>query len=171
MSDATVRAALVTYLNAAAIPGIPKWYQDAPWIIQGNQWDFQPDGAGAVAYLHIDDVKESRITLPALTPLAAAAGNKRVDYTISFLILYKFLIPTQSVAGTEDQWVAPLDTMIGQFKTAVRADPNAGTPSVIFEWGQSKDGIRHQRDLPVKNRGYLQSWNRLEVDVTEIITA
>lgn len=171
MSDATVRAALVDYLNGAAIPGIPKWYQDAPWIIQGNQWDFQPDGAGAVAYVHIDKVQESRITLPAKTPLTVAAGNKRVDYTVSFLILYKFQIPTNAASGTEDQWVGPLDTMIGQFKDAVRADPNAGDPSVIWEWGQSANAIRHERDLPVTNRGYVQSWNRLEVDVTEIITA
>lgn len=171
MSDATVRAALVAYLNGVKIPGIPKWYQDAPWIIQGNQWDFQPDGSGAVAYVHIDDVKESRITLPAESPTITAAGNKRVDYTVSFLILYKFQIPKDAVSGTEDQWVGPLDTMIGLFKDAVRADPNAGAPSVIWQWGQSQNDIRHQRDLPVVNRGYLQSWNRLEVDVTEIITA
>lgn len=171
MSDATVRAALVAYLNQAAIPGIPKWYLDEPWIIQGNQWDFQPGGFGAVAYVHIDDVKESRITLPSQTPLIAAAGNKRVDYTVSFLILYKFQVPTNATPGSEDQWVGPLDTMIGQFKAAVRADPNAGAPAVIWQWGQAENGISHTRDLPVRNGGYVQSWNRVEVAVTEIITA
>lgn len=164
MADGDVRSAIVSYLTAAAIPNIEKWYRDEPWIIQGDQWNLEA-GYGALAYVHIDEVQDTRITLPA------EDGNKRVEYSVSLLVIYQYVIPTTGVPGSEDAWVDPLDTIVADVKAAIRRDPNAGAPSVIWQWGQSPNGIRHQRDLPVKNSGRLQSWNRIVVDVTEIITA
>jgi hypothetical protein len=164
MADADVRAALVTYLTGLNIPGIQQWYDDEPWIIQGNTWNLDA-GYGALAFVHIDDVVESRATLPYKT------GQVRVDYTVSLLIMYQYVIPPTAQAGSEDAWVGPLDTIIGATKAGIRADQNAGNPAVIWQWGQEPQGIRHQRDLPVRNAGRIQSWNRIIVAATEIITA
>jgi len=164
MADGDVRSAIVDYMTAANIAGIEKWYRDEPWIIQGDTWNLDA-GYGALAYVHIDDVQDTRLTLPA------EDGNKRVEYSVSLLVIYRYVIPTDTQSGDEDAWVDPLDQIVADVKAAIRTDPNAGAPSVIWQWGQSPNGIRHQRDLPVKIRGQLQSWNRIVVDVTEIITA
>lgn len=164
MGDAAMRTALVAYLKKAAIPGVTQWFADMPWRMDLDTWS--PSGLyGAWGYVHIDNGEETRITVPAID------GNKRVDYTISFIIAYKYAIPQNTPQGSEDAWVGPLDAIIDGFKTAVRADPNAGDPSVVWQWGQDENGIKHQRDLPVKSGRYIQSWNRIEVHATQIITA
>lgn len=169
MSDSAVRLAIRAWFATPPIPGVQNVYRDEPWIVQGADWDVSTElGWGAILSIHLDSSEESRITLPALT------GNKRVDHKVGVLIQYQYLIPDVFPDGVmEDDWVNGLDQIIDAVKTRIRSDPNMGTApgGVIWEAGQSPADIRISRDLPKLDRGRVISWNLVEFDVTEIITA
>ncbi len=168
MPDAALRSALVEFFAAPPITGIQHWYRDEPWFIQGGTWNLADNGGwGALAYVHIDRAQESRITIPVET------GQKRIDYTVSLLIAYQYLIPSQVPENGEDSWVGPLDQIVDAVKDRIRSDPTAGTgqAGAVFQFGQGDNDIRHERDLPRRTNGVIHNWTRLEVDVVEIITA
>lgn len=167
MSYATVRQALVAYF--ASIAGIQTMYRDSPWFLDQAQWGLEADKQwGAVAFLHIDRSSESRITLPAGT------GSKEIEYVVSLVVQYQYLIP--SILGNglrEDDWVVGLDTIIDTVKARLRADQTAGTGlgGVIFQVGENPSDITVDQDLPILDVGRVYSLTRVEFNVTEIITA
>ena len=167
MGYATVRTALASYL--AGIPGIQLLLRDAPSFLDGANWSLDVGTThGAVAFFHIDQSNESRISLPAIT------GQKEVNYTISFLIQYQYLLPAQyEDAQTADEWVDGLDTIIDEVKKRIRADPTAGTGigGVIFQIGQDPGDIAIEQDLPILDGNRTYSFTRIELHLTEIIVA
>lgn len=181
MGDTTVRAAIVAYLNAAAVTGIQKWYRDEPWFIQGGSWRLQNNGGwGALGFVHLDSAQENRVTFGGTDGLSPT-GSKSVTHTVSLMIQYQYLIPTNKAGSSEDDWVGPIDTMIDAVKALIRADPTLGTSAQgdarpIWEAGQSYNGapdIRQIRDLPVLDdkKSKILNWNRIEFEVIEMIQA
>lgn len=190
MSYAAVREAIVDYFSAATITGIQKVYRDMPWFIEAAQWQIEvpvtepapgdvPRTWAAVAFVHIDQSAESRITVgapgPSTTP-ADAIGYKEVRYVVSLGMQYQYLVPVVLPDGYEaDAWVDGLDTIIDTVKSLIRADPLLGTngSGVIFQAGQDDLDIRVESDFPISdpvgNRVY--SFHRVAFNVTEIINA
>jgi hypothetical protein len=170
MGDATVRAAVRDWFQTAQIDGLQKVYLDLPWFLDGSIWPFE-DGRewAAVAFVHIDTSNESRITVPALT------GQKQINYTISLGLHYQYLIPAELGIGADvDDWVVGLDSILDGVKARLREDPNMGAaPNTgpVWQQGQSNADIRLDRDLPILDNGIVRSWNRVEFQLTEIITA
>ncbi len=177
MSTSAVRAALHSFFSIACqtnkVPGVNAVYRAQPWYIDGSTWDLGAgSGSGAVAFLHLVSDRETRLSMPAV------AGEKQVDYDVALVVLYQFLIPSSSQisdALPEDAWVGPLDDTIDGFKDLIRSDPTAGTgpnpTGVIFQMGQDPGDLRITRELPRRSSGKVLSWNVLEFNVTEVITA
>jgi hypothetical protein len=167
MSYTTARAALVAFFTG--IDGIQRMYADAPWIIEGANWQLNAGTTyGAVAFIHIDQSSEARITLPAQT------GQKQISYTVSLLIQYQYMIPPYLALGTsEDAWVVGLDLIVDAVKAQIRSDQKAGTgpAGVIFQQGEGTSDLRVAQDLPIADEDRVYSYTRVEFDVTEIITA
>lgn len=172
MGAADVRSTIVSYLQSQSWPIPITWYRDMPWIIQGEQWQFtSSSSAAAIGIVHIDSQSEDRISLPAKD------GTKAVTYKLSLIVLYQFTIPNGAASGTEDAWVDPLDSVLDAVTNAVRAAPNVNTPAgigpgTILQWGQDKNSLLVERDVPRISPGRVHTWNRVEVpDVTQIIQA
>lgn len=176
MSDGSVRSAIKTYMGAANIDGISKWYLDEPWYVAGGQWPAAI--AGSIAYVHIDDTRETRLTMGGLVG-TMPGGQKMALHMVSLVIAYRYRIPTTTTEEiSEDAWVAPMDTQIEAVKARIRADPTFGCAAAgpIWQAGQDLDGtpsIHQVRDLPVTDpkRTQVLCWNRIEIPVAEIITA
>lgn len=169
MSSADVRAALFDYFSTAQIQGVRRVYKASPWWVDGNEWNFAIDqGSATVAFLHIAEENETRLTLPAVL------GQKRVTYRVLFYILYQYLFPAGQTDGvSEDDWAAPLDATIDAVKDLIRADPNCGLPASIWQSGQDAADLKTQRDVPfiMADGGSLGSWSSITFTVEEIITA
>lgn len=177
MTYATVRQALVTYFAAQSITGLQHIYRDMPWYTEAAQWNITPGRTwAAIAFIHLDDSDESRITTTARTPTqpSNAVGFKQVHYRISVGLQFQYMIPTE-LQGTDDAdaWTDALDSLIDGIKTAIHADPNLGTPGVIFQAGQSNNDMRVQSDLPVYDapNSRIYSFHRVSFDLSEIINA
>lgn len=180
MGDTSVRAAVVAYFRGQTITGLAKWYRDEPWRIEPPMFNLQANGGwGAIGFVHLDSAHETRLTVGGVSGVTPT-GSREVSHTVSLVISYRYQIPTALPAGTdEDAWVAPLDTMLDQIKSAIRADPTLGTsaiqPNPTINWaGQAYGGspdIRQIRDLPIQdtNRTTVICWNRVEFDLVEFI--
>ncbi len=181
MSEATVRAAIVKFFATPPITGIQDVYNDMPWFLDGGTWTLRDNGGwGSIAYIHLDSSAETRLTMGGANAQGTPTGQVNVLHTVSLVVQYQYLIPTNLPAGSrEDAWIGPIDQIIDAAKTRIRSDPTFGTGAggAIYQAGQG-DGsggphIRQTRDLPVldPNRSKVLNWNRLEFDVREIITA
>jgi hypothetical protein len=181
MGDTEVRAAVVDFFKAPAIPGIQGIYKDEPWFLDGGKWSLKDNGGwGAVGFVHLDTSNSHRIAVGGADANGTPTGQVMEMYTVSLVLQYKYLIPKQLADGMqEDAWVGPLDQIIDDVKTRIRSDPTFGTGpgGVIYQAGQG-DGsggplIRQSRDLPVTNqqRTQILSWNRIEFDARSILTA
>lgn len=182
MSDTTARAAVVTFFKNANITGLEQVYRDMPWFIDGSKWGMAlNNGWGAICYVHIDQTQESRITFLGADLLGAPTGQKQIDMTVSLIVAYQFLIPTKGTDDVvEDMWVSPLDELLDAMRALLRSDPTLGTgaesamaDAPVFQAGQGENDIRQTRDLPRLDllNGRVVSWNRIEFDLTQIITA
>lgn len=165
MSAATVRAAIQAWTVGGNIAGLNAVYKAQPWFVDGQRWNLAAElGSGAVAFVHLAERAESRITLPALE------GNKAITYTAGLVVLYQYLIPTEP--ASEDVWVDPLDAVLEAIVERFRADPTFGTAgSPIFQAAQDPNDCRIVSDLPRRTSGVVQSWNVVEFHCTEIIVA
>jgi hypothetical protein len=173
MSSATVRQTIQTFFAGSTIPGVHKVYRAQPWFIDGEQWQLDTQlGSGSVAFVHLNNDSDTRITLPAPNTLNGPVGNKAVRYDVGLVLLYQYLIPSSLLTAVpEDDWTNPLDATIDGVKDAIRSAPNLGDATVIFQAGQDPDGLRITRDLPRLDNGKVLSWNVVEFTVLEIITA
>ena len=171
MGYASIRTALVSYF--APIPQMQTMYKEAPWIVNGGDFQLNPGTtAAAVGFVHIDHSVEERITLPAYT------GSKGVDYTVALVFLYKWLRPFNQPGGVSpDAYVADLDALIDAIKAKIRADQNAGSPANIFQMGTGSGGsyagegpdIAVTQDLPEDIDEGIFTLCRVEFHVYELI--
>lgn len=174
MSAATVRQQLLTFLSSPPITGIETWYLDEPWFAAGENWNLASNnGWGAIAWPHITDESEERLTLGAATPGGPAAGQKAVVYKVGIVLLFQYLIPANPASA--DAYSAHLDAVIEDVKDRLRSDPKAGTgpglDGVIFEQSQDPGDLHVARDVPKRTGGKVIAWNVLETTVREVVTA
>jgi hypothetical protein len=167
MGATQVTAAIQTFLTG--IPGITTLYKDAPWELSGDNWQTN-NLPGTPAFLHLDHSTEKRITVPAVN-----GGQKSVDYTVSLVLLYQYLIPSDLGGAGKDVWVDGLNTLLDNVTAQIRSDPafGCGDAGPIFEAGNQDGGIIIARDMPHwdPGGGKVRSWVRVEFKVTEIVTA
>ena len=173
MSAGTVRAAVASWISGGAIAGLNSVYRAQPWFLDGQKWNLSAQlGSGAVGFVHIVEETERRITFPAEGPAntSGAVGQKMVTYTIGFVVLFQYLIPTDP--ASEDVWVDPLDTMLEAIKARLRSDPTLGTGgSPIFQAAQDPNDCHIMHDLPKRDSGLVMSWNVIEFHADEILQA
>jgi hypothetical protein len=156
-----VRAALRDFI--APTPGISQMFKDEPWLVTAEAWETEDGLPGTVAYVHIDDEHESRLTITG-----SPETGKRIDYKVSIVILYQYTIPDEP--GSKDEWVDGLDDLLDALKARLRSDPTMGTGgAVIWQAGQADGDLHITRDLPKLNHGKVLSWNALQMDVTEML--
>ena len=167
MSQTTITAAIQSFLSD--IPGITKLYKDAPWEISGDNWQTNTL-PGTPAFIHIDRSDESRIAMGG-----EHGGHKQVDYVVSLVLLYQYLIPSDLEGAEKDVWVDGLNTLIDAVVDRIRSDRafGCGPSGPIFEAGNQDQGISIGRDLPHwdSGGGKVRSWVRVEFKVTEIVNA
>lgn len=167
MSATTITAAIQSFL--APTPGLTVLYKDAPWEMSGENWQ-TADIPGTPAFLHLDSYTESRIALGG-----EFGGHKQVDYTVSMVLLYQYLIPSDLGAARKDVWVDGLNTLLDAVVTRIRSDRSfgCGAAGPIFEAGNQDQGVTIARDLPHWDAGggKVRSWVRVEFKVTEIVNA
>jgi hypothetical protein len=164
MSRTTVRAAIQSFL--APTPGITTLYKDAPWEMTGDNWQTATI-PGTPGFLHLDHSSESRIALGG-----DHGGFKQVDYTVSLVLLYQYIIPPD--VASKDVWVDALDALLDAAVTKIRSDRAFGTNgTVIFEAGNQDQGIQIHHDLPHWDQGggKVRNWVRVEFKVAEIVPA
>lgn len=169
MSITSVNTAVWNWLKPTN--GIAVLHQAVPTYMLGDQW--QNNGVqGTPAYLHIVDINESRITVPAIT------GQKRRDYQFLIVCLYQWYIPADastSPTGGTDGWVTGQLQLLDNIVARIEQDPTFGTGpnGIVFEAGNQDSGIRTHRDGPTldRNGGKVMAWCHVEFTVTEIVQA
>lgn len=167
MSSAAVRAGLVAYFKAQNIAGLNKVHSAPPFWADGSEWNLAANlGSGAVAAVHLTSDAESRISVPALT------GTKIVHYRVGLMLFYQWLKPSAQLTPVDEAaWADPLDVIVDGVKAALRADPNCGIPSVIWQSAQDANDVVVQRDIPRQLPGKVVSWNVVEFNVYEVINS
>jgi hypothetical protein len=166
---ASVRAAVTAFLRAQSIPGVGHVFSEWPYYV-ANATAFDknnPSLLGQCALMvHLWQTHESRISLPAVT------GQKARVYVVSLGILYRYMIPNNAgVQPDQDLWVAGLDAIIDGLRVAIESDPNLGNAAVIWQAGQEPGDLSTEIDLPVRDGGYVRILARMDMHVTEIVTA
>jgi len=166
MGRATVRAALQAFL--APTGGITVLYKDAPWEMTGDNWQ-TANIPGTPAFLHLDHSTESRIAMGG-----EHGGWKEVDYTVSLVLLYQYVIPSDLAGANKDVWTDNLDTLLDNVVNRIRSNRAANTDgSIVFEAGNQDAGIQISQDLPHWDQGggKVRNWVRVEFKVTEMVPA
>jgi hypothetical protein len=158
-----VRVAIRDYI--APTPGITRAFKDEPHFVGEDAWYDENGVAGTVAYVHIDDERESRFALTG-----SPESGQQISYDVSIVILYQYLIPTDEADPAD--WVDGLDDLIAALKARLRADPTMGTgPGGAVFMAAQEDGALHiARDLPKRDNGIVRSWNVLQFKASELLT-
>ena len=135
MSKTAVRQAIYEYLQPfnSNITYLSQVYQALPKIAnESDLFELQPAGAGigAVIYLFIESMEESRIALGG-----AHNGRKYRPYTVALLCIMK-----SDLTDSLDGQIA-FDLFIDSLTEWIQADRTAGTASaggngVVFQWGE-----------------------------------
>jgi len=150
------------------IDGISYIYQEMPWQLTGDAWQTNTE-AGTVAVIHVDDMTETRITVPAVH-----GGQKAVDYTVRFLMLYQYRIPPDLGGATKDVWSVGQKALVDAVTARIRSDPafGCGQAGPIYWAGDGNNGIRTAFDMPVNiGPGTIVCWTSTTFTVQEIVTA
>ena len=130
MSRATVRSAIASYLENAGIDGLnvvkpfPAKFTPEMEIFAG---DDPGHSSGVILYIYMAGQRESREALGG-----AHSGQKAVQYEVVLDCYLRSTKPKAEDAGLDNEQF--LDNLV----TAIRADRNAGAPSVIFQWGEGE---------------------------------
>jgi hypothetical protein len=128
MSRSTVRAAIVSYLENAGITSLstvkpfPAKFTPEMEFYAGEDPGTQE---GAIIYTFVSRESEKRIALGG-----SHSGKKAVEYEF---VLDCFFRSTKR--KTEDVG-ADNETFLDSLISAIRADRQAGAPTVIFQWGE-----------------------------------
>lgn len=159
MSRATVRKAVRDWFDTPDIPllGTVRASKPSPtWPATDFSYtDGQSIGA---AYVYIERVQESRVTMPAVT------GWKRLDYDVALVILFRSTLKDTD-AATDD-----LDLLIEQVKSRLRKDLRLGqAPNVIWQAGVTL--VEDISDETKYSNQVNETWCAVRFDVTEMIPA
>jgi hypothetical protein len=128
MSRTAVRAQVATYLSGAGVTFLntvkpfPAKFTSEMEFFQGED---PGHSSGAIVYLYIASQKESRIALGG-----AHNGRKAMEYEFVLDCFMRSMHRKSEDAGADN------DTFLDSLVTAIRADRNAGNPSLIFQWGE-----------------------------------
>jgi len=170
MSRQTVRAAVASYLSPATsqLPFLGNVYaHPAKFTPEGDFFDGQDPGHsnGVVMFIYIGRQDERRAALGG-----PHNGRKVVEYD---LILDCFI---RTMGSKAEDCGAASDQFLDALVAYIRADRNAGNPSVIFQWGEgSYPGsvdIEVQALYPKSLRGSLQAsqvYATVRTKVVEIV--
>jgi len=128
MSRATVRAAIVSYLegagitNLSSVRGFP-----AKLTKEGEFFEGQDPGhsSGCIIFVYFAHQAEHRIALGG-----AHDGKKAIEYSVVLDCYMRSMQQKSEDAGTDNE------TFLDSLVTAIRADRNAGAPQTIFQWGE-----------------------------------
>src|ERR1039458_3511326 len=109
----------IQYLGAV-YPALPRVADES------DLFSFVPPGTGvgAIIYLFCERKSETRIALGG-----PQDGRKWVPFSLSLLCIMKSDLPSSKDGQ------AAFNQFVDSLTRYVRADRNAGNPSVIFEWG------------------------------------
>lgn len=167
MSAASVRAGIRDYLAAGGIAGLSKVFLNYPWRVDGQTLDIDPArGWTAVAWPHLDQQSEHRLTFPA------GSGSKQVDYRVGLLVVFQYLIPSDLQGADEDAWTVPHDQLLDALCARLRSDQTLG--GAVLQAGEGEgEQLTIKRDLPRIDPagGILHAWTGIEFTATEIVTA
>lgn len=169
---ADVRRAVTTYLQSPPIPGVVSVFRAVPVVIQGDSWAPALDtGWGAAIAVHLGEKRESRIALGGAT-----SGIKRVDYAVSLVLIFRWVIPDDASEGPDtepDGWADAFDALLDAVEARIRSDRTFGTgqQGVIWQAGEAEEDLRIQMDLPKVDNGEVQVWAAMEIVVTEMVEA
>jgi len=128
VSRATVRAAIVSYLENANITYLSQVFPFPAKFTKESEFFAGEDPgtqAGAILYVYFERESEKRIAMGG-----PHNGRKAVEYTVSLDCLFRSMKKKTQDAGADNE--AFLDSLID----AIRAERNAGAPEVIFQWGE-----------------------------------
>lgn len=152
----------------APVDGLAYVYQEMPWDLAGDAWQSNPQN-GTVAIIHVDDMTESRVALPVHN------GRKAVTYTVRFLMLYQYRIPSDLGGATKDVWSVGQKALVDAVVDRIRSDPGFGgvdNDGPVWEAGDQDNGIRTSFDMPVNiGPGTVVCWTATLFTVTEIVVA
>lgn len=128
-----MRAAVQRYLDPAnsSIPYLSHVYDHpAKFTPEGDFYDGQDPGhqTGAVIFLYIARQSEHRAALGG-----PHNGRKVVEYELLLDCFIRSTSPKAEDAG------AAADEFIDALVARIRADRNAGDPTVVFQWGEGTD--------------------------------
>jgi hypothetical protein len=152
----------------AQVPGITTVFQEMPWSLVGDAWMTNAQG-GTVAIVHVVDMTESRAAMGGVIN-----GRKAVDYTVQFLMLYYYEIPSDLGGASYDVWSVGQKALVDAVVGKIRSDPafGCGENGPIFEAGNQDNGITTRFDMPVNlGPGTVVCWTSTEFKVTEIVIA
>lgn len=128
MSRETVRSAITNYLSAAGITnlsGVKPF--PAKFTPEMEFFEGQDPGhdSGAILYIYFASQRENRIALGG-----SHSGQKAVEYEVVLDCFLRSHHSKAEDAGSDNE--AFLDSLVA----AIRADRQAGAPTVIFQWGE-----------------------------------
>ena len=129
-SRALVRDAIFNYLKpeTSNLPFLAHVYDHpAKFTPEGEFFDGQDPGhqTGAVIFLYFQRSSEYRAALGG-----AHNGRKVVEYDLMLDCFIRSTSPKAEDAGMD------ADTFLDALVDYIRADRNAGNPSVVFQWGE-----------------------------------
>lgn len=168
MPRSTIRSAVVSYLQNAGITNLST-VKGHPARFTGDMEFFAGEdpghSTGAIVYVYIENASETRIALGG-----AHNGRKAVEYTV---VLDCFL---RSVKNRSEEVGQDNDDFLDSLVAAIRADRQAGAPSVIFQWGEGV--MPGSADITVTSyyprvltggNATLQVYSTVRVQVVEIL--
>jgi len=170
VSRTTVRSAIASYLESAnvtylsTVKPFPAKFTPEMEFYEGEDPGVQ---SGAIVYLYIEQETEHRIALGG-----AHGGQKVVEYVFHLDCFFR-----STKRKTEDVG-ADNETFLDSLLSAIRADRNAGNPSVVFQWGEGV--LPGSADLEVTSYyprtlngagSTTQVFSSVRVSVVEILTA
>jgi hypothetical protein len=118
MSAASVRAAVASYLTAAAVPNLTVVLAEADFDMENvplNQFTQAGATTTSVGIVYIDD------DIDAVIGLDGAGGRRKVAYSVSVEVL------VQDVSGVAATGQGAYDGIVQGLKFALRTDPQLGT--------------------------------------------
>jgi hypothetical protein len=166
VSAQSLRAGIKTFVDSAAIAGLQPLFLEYPWRTAGQAFALDPvRGWAAIAWPHLDQQSEHRLTFPAGT------GSKEIVYRVGLLTVFQYRIPATLPDGArEDDWSKAHDGLLDALCARLRSDQTLG--GTVLQAGEGdQPQLTIKRDLPQLNGGVLWAWTAIEFDAAEIIQA
>lgn len=136
---ANVRQAIVSYLQGKIVAGVQPQNQTIPYLanvygfpmkVTNEDELYLEDGVGngAAIWLYFPESVDHLVELPGNYKTSGRTG-KAVEITCTLICIFRSQEPTSQAVGLA------AESFVDGLCNAIREDPNAGNPSVIFQWG------------------------------------